>query len=194
MIIRRGGNTINNVNKVINTEIGRRLKKVRTFYGLSQDEFSKKIIVAQSTLASFELGERRLKDIYIDAISSKFNVNHIWLKTGVGEMFNNVTEYSLDEYADLHRLTSLELDIIKTYMEIDEQARKELLDKFSSLFFNYKILSEIENQKNCPTGYDDSTKLTSPSDIIVKDKESLYVVEVKNYIQDVGRASREKNK
>lgn len=192
MLIKRGGNIITNMDKVINTEIGRRIKKIRNFYGLSQEDFAKKILIAQSTLASFELGDRRLKDIYIDSISSKFNANPVWLKTGVGEMFNHATEYSLDEYADLHKLTPLGLDIIKSYMEIEEQTRKKLLEKFSTLFFNYKILAEIENHKTFHSGYDDSTQLTPTPDIVVKDKDSTYVVEVKNYIQDIGRAKREK--
>ena len=76
------GNIIKTLEKLINLEIGLRLKRIRNYYQLSQNEFAKKINVAQTTIAAFETGERRLKDIYVDAIYFNFKVNPIWLKTG----------------------------------------------------------------------------------------------------------------
>ena len=59
-------------------------------------------------------------------------------------MFSHQNEHTLSEYASLYDLTDLELEIIKTYMNMDEKTRRELLDEFSKLFFEYKKSLELE--------------------------------------------------
>ena len=51
-----------------------RLKELRKALGLSQQEFSERINVAQSTYAHFETGRRELRDIHISQICTTFNV------------------------------------------------------------------------------------------------------------------------
>lgn len=107
-------------------------------------------------------------------------------------MLNDIKDYSLDQYAEMYNLSALEFDIIKAYMEIDEDVRKELLEKFSDLFFNHKVLDEIKKQQ--VEQYAEGTKgeITSGKDLVIKDKTSTYIVEVKDYMQDISRISREK--
>ena len=67
-----------------------RLKELRKALGLSQQEFSERINVAQSTYAHFETGRRELRDIHISQICTTFNVREEWLRDGTGEMFNQL--------------------------------------------------------------------------------------------------------
>lgn len=65
-----------------------RIKKIRNFYNLSQEEFGEKIGVARNTIANYEIGNRTPKVITIKSISREFNVNYLWLTTGEGDMFD----------------------------------------------------------------------------------------------------------
>jgi Predicted transcriptional regulator len=64
-----------------------RIKEIRKSLNMNQADFSKRIKVAQSTLAQFETGSRTPKDIHISAICREFGVNQAWLETGEGDPF-----------------------------------------------------------------------------------------------------------
>jgi transcriptional regulator with XRE-family HTH domain len=111
-----------------------RLKTIRESLGLNQKEFGKRINVAQSTLAMFETGQRILKDIHISQICNEFNVSEKWLRDGIGEIFVPTSSLTLDEYAKKHKLTDLETEIIKNYMELDSDTRKSLMEFLQKTF------------------------------------------------------------
>ena len=67
-------------------KINERLKEIRNTLKLSQREFSKQIFISQSLYSDIELGNFELKERYIRLISSQFNINVDWLKTGKGKM------------------------------------------------------------------------------------------------------------
>ncbi|MFT9056772.1 MAG: hypothetical protein ABF449_09155, partial [Ethanoligenens sp.] len=56
-----------------------------------------------------------------------------WLRSGIGEMFNTPKTFSLDQYAIDRHLTPLELDIVREYMSMDEDARKVIMDKIMAV-------------------------------------------------------------
>lgn len=65
-----------------------RIVALRTELGLNQAEFSKKIGLSRSGLASIEVGQNPLRDRHIKLIKAAFpQVSEAWLKDGVGEMF-----------------------------------------------------------------------------------------------------------
>jgi transcriptional regulator with XRE-family HTH domain len=142
-------------------EIGKRLRQLRKHFNLRQEDFASRIKIHQSTLALFESGERNLKDIYVKIICDEFSCNENWLLDGKGNMITTNKSISLDEYAKLYNLSKLESDIIKTYMEIKEETRKEIIQKFATTFLQ-------------------SNKINFGPDILVHDKDSIYSVDVKS--------------
>jgi transcriptional regulator with XRE-family HTH domain len=64
-----------------------RLKELRKELGLSQRVFCQALGLNQTTYASFETGERQIKEAYIKLICKVYNVNEEWLTTGTGKMF-----------------------------------------------------------------------------------------------------------
>jgi transcriptional regulator with XRE-family HTH domain len=68
-------------------EIHDRLKAIRKSFGLSIRDFSKEIQYSHSLYGQTEHGNREASDRIIQLISSRFNVNKEWIKTGAGEMF-----------------------------------------------------------------------------------------------------------
>ena len=68
-------------------EIEERLIQVRKEKGLSQEKFGAAIGMSRSEVKNLEYGKTTLKDITIPLICSAYNVDEMWLRTGVGEMF-----------------------------------------------------------------------------------------------------------
>lgn len=76
--------------------IGDRIKKVRESVDKNQRDFASSIKIGQSTLAMFENGQREPKEIHIEQICSKYDINDDWLRDGVGEMKKPInTEYEV---------------------------------------------------------------------------------------------------
>ncbi|MFW9872548.1 MAG: helix-turn-helix domain-containing protein [Candidatus Thorarchaeota archaeon] len=68
-------------------EIGNRIKYLREFLHLSQDQFAKKVGTHKQTISKYERGEQFPKVNMLNPWVDIFNVNLNWLLTGQGEMF-----------------------------------------------------------------------------------------------------------
>ena len=64
-----------------------RIKILRKSLGHTQKQFAEKIGVKQNTVAQYEIGRNIPTDMAINLICREFNVNEIWLRTGVGDPF-----------------------------------------------------------------------------------------------------------
>lgn len=79
--------------------INNKIKELRKFLKITQNEFGDRIGIAGSTISDIERGKLSPTERNISLICEKFNVNEIWLKTGVGEMFEeHDPETELEEY------------------------------------------------------------------------------------------------
>ena len=66
--------------------LGERIKKVRKNLDLTQQEFADRIGMKRNSIAQVETG-RNTSDQTITSICREFNVNEVWLRTGEGEIF-----------------------------------------------------------------------------------------------------------
>lgn len=64
-----------------------RIKEIRKHYKLTQTEFGERIGVKGNTITGYETGIRNPSDAVIVSICREFNVNEIWLKSGIGDPF-----------------------------------------------------------------------------------------------------------
>ena len=69
-----------------------RIRLLRKELGLNQSDFGNKIGVKQGTVAGYESGARTPLDAVVSSICREFDVNEEWLRTGEGEMFEQMTE------------------------------------------------------------------------------------------------------
>ena len=67
-----------------------RLKQLRDRLELTQEEFGKRIGSARNTIANYETGNRVPSNAILLSICREFNVNETRLRTGNGEMFNEM--------------------------------------------------------------------------------------------------------
>lgn len=114
--------------------MNKRLKSLRKSLGLNQKEMGYRLKLSQTHISSLENGTRELTDRIISDICRVFNVNKNWLHTGEGDMFVQSATFSLDEYAQKNQLTELELDIIKSYMDLNKEVRQSILNTAQQIF------------------------------------------------------------
>lgn len=109
-----------------------RFKEIREKLGFSQEKFGEIIGLSKSGISNIESGQRNVTDKHIKLLSSELNINPDWLRTGEGEMFNESDEFSLDEYAQQHDMSEMDLKIIKGFLDLDPEVRKIVVSTFSN--------------------------------------------------------------
>jgi transcriptional regulator with XRE-family HTH domain len=118
-----------------------RLKLVRESLNLTQDAFGKRIGSARNTIANYETGNRTPSNAVLTSICKEFNVNEEWLRTGEGEMFNELDmENELMAWAGrvlAEKDESFKKRFIKMLMSLDED-EWEVLAKFMSTMVDEK--------------------------------------------------------
>ncbi len=122
-----------------------RIKALRKHLGYTQQEFADRIGLKRNTIAQYEIGRNEPIDAVILSICREFNVNENWLRTGEGEMFEQMTEQQ-----KILKYTALLLNdkdsvvanaiqtLIVTYEQLDDTS-KATLEKIA--------LQYIENLK-----------------------------------------------
>lgn len=68
-----------------------RIAFVRKSLGLTQEKFAEQVGLSRNFMWMIESGTRVPSDRTISDICREFNVNETWLRTGEGEMFNQIT-------------------------------------------------------------------------------------------------------
>ena len=108
-----------------------RIVALRTELGLNQAEFSKKIGLSRSGLASIEVGQNPLQDRHIKLIKAAFpQVSETWLKDGIGDMFLPIEP---DEELELVLAQTNLPEVAKQCVRVYEKASPELkahLDRY----------------------------------------------------------------
>ena len=121
-----------------------RLKELRKTLGLSQESFGSKLGVQKSAISKIEKGENGLKEQLFKLICMEFNVNETWLRTGEGQMFNELTrEEEIAEYlGDLIAGNNEEVDFQKRFIRV--------LSKLSVEDWKFieRIVNELANDDN----------------------------------------------
>ena len=67
-----------------------RIKEVRNKLKMSQIEFSERIYLSKSFYGDIEIGKKKVNDRIIFIVSKQFNVNENWIRTGNGNIFNEI--------------------------------------------------------------------------------------------------------
>ncbi|MCI5924672.1 MAG: helix-turn-helix transcriptional regulator [Oscillospiraceae bacterium] len=71
--------------------MGERIKELRKFLGLTQQEFAAKIGSNQNNITNYETGRRTPSSAAVNNMCKTFGVSEEWLRTGEGEMIVPVT-------------------------------------------------------------------------------------------------------
>lgn len=122
--------------------LNERIRKLRKALDLTQQKFADRLYVKRNTVGQWEIGRNELTDAAILSICREFNVNEKWLRTGNGEMFEELTEQQ-----KILKYTGLLLNdkdsvvanaiqtLIVTYEQLDD-ASKATLEKIALQYIN----------------------------------------------------------
>lgn len=128
--------------------IGERIKKLRKHLDLTQQKFGERLGIKGNTVAQYELGRNEPIDAVLSLLCKEFNVNENWLRTGEGEMFEQLTEQQkLMKYTALllknkdSAIATAIQTLIVTYEQLDDTS-KATLEKIA--------LQYIDNLKKEP--------------------------------------------
>ena len=120
--------------------IGERIKRLRGFLGMTQEEFASRIGSARNTIAGYEIGKREPSSQAIALICNVFNVNPSWLKSGSGEMIIEKDD-SLDAMINKYHLSHNDEILIKAYISLNQESRNAIIK------FVRKVSLDIDDEK-----------------------------------------------
>lgn len=129
-----------------------RIKKVRTEMKLTQDVFANRISLTRNYISLIEKGERIPSDRTISDICREFRVNEMWLRTGEGDMFQELPPE--DEVAavvsnvleDIHcdnSIYTLIKELLLKYDRLDPKSKK-VIDEYADDIINGYIKKREE--------------------------------------------------
>jgi len=87
---------------------GDRLKQLRTYLDLSQEDFARLLAISQKHISQLEKENKKPSEQLIKLISLRLNTPEVWLKTGEGEMFISPEESLKNIMARLGERTFLD--------------------------------------------------------------------------------------
>lgn len=105
----------------MSNNMGERIKILRTYFEMTQQEFADRLGIKRGTIANYELGRNEPIDAVVTLICREFSVDRIWLETGAGEPFRPV---SRDEYIAA---------VLASAITHNDSARDRLIRAFSQL-------------------------------------------------------------
>lgn len=123
---------------------GERVKEVRKSLNLTMEQFGNKLGVTKVAISNIEKEKRNLTEQMSRAICREFNVSEEWLKTGEGEMYQQLSEDEeiagivsdlLEEGKD-NAFYGIILEIAKTYNELSPASQKVLTEVAEKLADN----------------------------------------------------------
>ena len=123
---------------------GERVKEVRKSLNLTMEQFGNKLGVTKVAISNIEKEKRNLTEQMSRAICRELNASEQWLKTGEGEMYQQLSEDEeiagivsdlLEEGKD-NAFYGIILEIAKTYNELSPASQKVLTEAAEKLADN----------------------------------------------------------
>lgn len=103
-----------------------RVKQLRQELKLSGEKFGEPLGVSRTAISLIESGKNNLTEQMIKLICHAYNVNEEWLRTGSGEMFNKSKNTYLEDLKKQFQLTELQVNIVKSYLELSDTDKKSI--------------------------------------------------------------------
>lgn len=114
-----------------------RIKLIRKEEGLSQDDFGKHIGIGKTSVSKLESGENNPSERTVKLICSEFNINEEWLRTGKGNMKEELPvedEYFKAAAQISKNQDSLAMKALVEYWKLDDESKKIFRDYLQNVF------------------------------------------------------------
>ncbi len=121
-----------------------RIKEIRKYFDVTQEEFSKKINISRANLANIETGRISVIDRVVADVCREYNISEEWLRTGNGNMFEDFLDIK-DTMTKIGRIYSNGKPFQKRFIDFmasqpDENwdALEKLIDDFNDFYNKIK--------------------------------------------------------
>ena len=118
-------------------EMHDRIRELRKNYlHMSQAAFGSKLGVNRDVINNIEnnrLAKPEQKLSLIKLMCREFSVNEEWLLNGIEPMIAQPETFSLDQYLKERGCTTLEMEIVKAYFELDAATRQKIFEAFERI-------------------------------------------------------------
>ncbi|WP_373216071.1 helix-turn-helix domain-containing protein [Ruminococcus sp. 5_1_39BFAA] len=105
-----------------------RIKRIRKYFGLTQQGFANRLGLKRNSVANYEIGRNTPMDPIINSICKEFGVNEVWLRTGEGGDENMLTKVNDDRFSlNLGKLSTTENQMVKNMLNAIAEASPEKL-------------------------------------------------------------------
>lgn len=154
-----------------------RIKEVRNFRGLKQDEFAKRLGVTKSAISGYETGRRAPTDSIVRSICREFQINEEWLRFGVGEMEAPGPLGILSELAQAYDMNKFEIAFLDRYLKLSQEDRQGFCHYVFSVFgdvvakLSQTDLNALDPSASAAGGGDEVFALLQKSPVDMTDAE-----------------------
>jgi transcriptional regulator with XRE-family HTH domain len=117
-----------------------RIKQVRKDAGLTLEKFGDKIGITASSCSTMESGKSNPSDQTIRSICREFNVSEVWLRTGQGSMYNQLSsdaEFSLI-MESIGQQDPTVVHILKAYWHLSDAEKAAVRKLVDNIVDEYK--------------------------------------------------------
>lgn len=105
-----------------------RIRKIRRYLDLTQQEFADRIGIKRGAIANYELGRNEPVDSVVSLICREYGVNEEWLRTGAGEMFEPDSNDELEALAKKYDLSNADQVLIEKYVNLKPGSREAIIN------------------------------------------------------------------
>lgn len=147
-----------------------RIKKLRKFFDMTQQDFADRIGVKRNTIGQYEIGRNEPIETVINLICREFNVNEEWLRYGEGEMFNPAPTDALDQLAEKYRLSNADYVMIEKFVNLRPEVRQNIYEYFKEVVSAF-VYGDMEPQEM--SSHQNDTDRSWENDVAEKLNESL---------------------
>ncbi|MFQ6860121.1 MAG: helix-turn-helix domain-containing protein [Beduini sp.] len=117
------------------SSIGQRIKEIRDYYDLTQQQFADELGLKRNSVANYETGRNSPMDVIILSICRTWNISEDWLRSGEGKML-----MKMDKEGEIMAF------IGKTFADDKPSFTKEFIHVLSKLNVEeWELLEKIAN-------------------------------------------------
>lgn len=127
--------------------MGERIKEIRKFFNLTQQEFADRIGVKRNTVATYEMGRSAPSDSALSLICREFNINEKWLRTGNGKMLNPDSKSELSALAKKYDLSDNAYVLVEKFLNLKKEQRNVLIDFIKDVAAGFAEMDSKSNIK-----------------------------------------------
>ena len=114
-------------------KLNERIKHLRKYLQLTQQEFADKLGIKRNTLATYESGRNQPIDAVVNLICITYKVNEEWLRTGSGKMFKASSTDALNALANEYNLSRGAFIAVEKFVKLNPNTQTEILNYFTEV-------------------------------------------------------------